>query len=147
MEVILAPRTTSIFLAPVLQTISSSAVAEQFTLEGTARAGIETIVCAAPLYMACNPAEGGGPNDDILDEANAGRLLLTKADPGGGTLAPANFGLLCPSSGNCGAATDFDVIRLVATVPYEPFFDNFLQSHGLTLITLSAAHEQTHIGD
>ncbi len=103
-EVTLAPRTITIFLAPALQAVSSGAVAEQFTLEGTARAGIMPIVCAAPPYMACNPSEGGDPADDLLDADNAGRLLLTKVGPGGGTLAPGNFGLLCPSSGNCGAA-------------------------------------------
>ena len=104
-EVTLEPRTISIFLAPVLQAIASGTVAEQFTLEATARAAIEIITCAAPPFLACNPAEGGDPADDILDAGNAGRQLLTKAGPGGGTLAPGNFGLLCPSSGNCGAAS------------------------------------------
>ncbi|MBT4487400.1 MAG: hypothetical protein HN732_16740 [Rhodospirillaceae bacterium] len=108
--VTLVPRTISIFLAPVLETIASGVVADQFTLEGTARAGIEPIVCAAPPFMACNPAEGGNPSDDLLDADNAGRQLLTKTGPGGGTLAPGNFGLLCPSSGNCGAASVGDAL-------------------------------------
>ncbi len=103
-RVILAPRTIGIFLAPVLKTISSGGIAEQFTLEATARAAISIITCAAPPYMACNPSEGGDPADDLLDADNAGRQLLTRAGPGGGSLAPGNFGLLCPSSGNCGAS-------------------------------------------
>ncbi len=109
-EVTLQPRSISMFLTPVLQTVSSGAVADQITMEGKARAGILPIVCAAPPFMACNPAEGGDPNDDILDADNAGRQLLTKAGPGGGTLAPGNFGLLCPSSGNCGAANVGDAL-------------------------------------
>jgi hypothetical protein len=54
--------------------------------------------------MACNPAESGSADDDILDPDNAGRQLLTKKGPGGGSLAPGNFGLLCPPTGNCGAS-------------------------------------------
>ncbi len=103
-ELTLAPRTISIFLAPVLQSISSGSIAEQFTLEASARAAISIITCAAPPFMACNPSEGGDAADDLLDEDNAGRQLLTKSGPGGGSLAPGNFGLLCPSSGNCGAS-------------------------------------------
>jgi Flp pilus assembly protein TadG len=109
-DVTLVPRTISIFLAPALQAVSSGSVADQFTLEATARAGIVPIVCAAPPYMACNPAESGGSGDDLLDEANAGRQLLAKAGPGGGSLAPGNFGLLCPSVGNCGAASVGDAL-------------------------------------
>ena len=104
-DITLVPRTISIFLAPALQAISSGAVSDQFTLEATARAGILPIVCAAPPYMACNPAESSGSGDDLLDVTNAGRQLLAKAGPGSGSLAPGNFGLLCPSSGNCGAAS------------------------------------------
>jgi Flp pilus assembly protein TadG len=109
-EVTLAPRTITIFLAPALQAVSSGAIAEQFTLEGSARAGISIITCASPPYMACNPSEGGDPGDDLLDADNAGRQLLTKEGAGGGSLAPGNFGLLCPSSGNCGAASVSDAL-------------------------------------
>lgn len=104
-EITLAPRTISIFLAPVLDTISNGGIAEQFTLEATAMAGVVTITCAAPPFFACNPSESGGPGDDLLDPDNAGRQLLTKIGPGGSILAPGQFGLLCPSSGNCGAAS------------------------------------------
>ena len=104
-EITLAPRTISIFLAPVLDTISNGGAAEQFTLEATALAGVVTITCAAPPFFACNPSEAGGAVDDLLDPDNAGRQLLTKIGPGGSTLAPGQFGLLCPSSGNCGAAS------------------------------------------
>jgi len=109
-EITLAPRTISIFLAPILQTISSGAAVEQFTLEATAQAGISIITCAAPPFMACNPSEGGDAADDLLDADNAGRQLLTKSGPGGGSLAPGNFGLLCPTSGNCGAANVSDAL-------------------------------------
>ena len=109
-EITLAPRTISIFLAPILQTISSGAAVEQFTLEATAQAGISIIPCAAPPFMACNPSEGGDAADDLLDADNAGRQLLTKSGPGGGSLAPGNFGLLCPTSGNCGAANVSDAL-------------------------------------
>ena len=104
-QVTLAPRTISIFLAPALQAISSSGtVTDQMTLEATARAGVIPIICAAPPFMACNPSESGGAADDLLDPDNAGRQLLTKSGPGGGSLSAGNFGLLCPPSGNCGAA-------------------------------------------
>lgn len=110
-EVTLVPRSISIFLAPALQAISSSGtVTDQFTLEATARAGVIPIICAAPPFMACNPSESGGAADDILDPENAGRQLLTKSGPGGGSLAPGNFGLLCPTSGNCGAANVSDAL-------------------------------------
>ena len=109
-EITLAPRTISIFLAPILQTISSGAAVEQFTLEATAQAGISIITCAAPPFMACNPSEGGDAADDLLDADNAGRQLLTKSGPGGGSLAPGTFGLLCPPSGNCGAANVSDAL-------------------------------------
>ena len=109
-EITLAPRTISIFLAPILQTISSGAAVEQFPLEATAQAGISIITCAAPPFMACNPSEGGDAADDLLDADNAGRQLLTKSGPGGGSLAPGNFGLLCPTSGNCGAANVSDAL-------------------------------------
>jgi hypothetical protein len=108
--VTLTPRTISIFLAPILEAISTGSVANEFTLDGTARAGISTIICAAPPFMACNPAEDGDAGDDLLDADNAGRQLLTKTGPGGGSLAPGNFGLLCPSSGNCGAANVSDAL-------------------------------------
>jgi Flp pilus assembly protein TadG len=110
--VTLTPRTISIFLAPVLQAISSGSVANEFTLDGTARAGVSTIVCDVPPFMVCNPAEDGNSSDDVLDPANAGRQLLTKEGPGagGGSLAPGNFGLLCPSTGNCGAASVSDAL-------------------------------------
>jgi hypothetical protein len=110
-QVTLVPRTISIFLAPALQAISSSGtVTDEFTLEATARAGVIPIICAAPPFMACNPSESGGAADDILDPDNAGRQLLAKSGPGGGSLAPGNFGLLCPSSGNCGAANVSDAL-------------------------------------
>ncbi len=110
--VTLTPRTISIFLAPVLEAISSGSVDDEFTLDGTARAGLSTIVCDVPPFMVCNPAEDGSSSDDVLDAANAGRQLLTKEGPGqgGGSLAPGNFGLLCPSSGNCGAASVSDAL-------------------------------------
>lgn len=110
-EVTLVPRAISIFLAPALQAISNSGtVTDQFTLEASARAGVIPIICAAPPFMACNPSESGGAADDILDPENAGRQLLTKSGPGGGSLAPGNFGLLCPTSGNCGAANVSDAL-------------------------------------
>lgn len=71
--VTLTPRTISIFLAPILEAISTGSVANEFTLDGTARAGISTIICAAPPFMACNPAEDGDAGDDLLDaDARAG---------------------------------------------------------------------------
>ena len=110
-EVTLAPRTITIFLAPVLQAISSAGtVTEQFTLESTSRAGVVPIICAAPPFVACNPSESGGAGDDLLDPNNAGRQLLAKAGPGGGSLSPGNFGLLCPPTGNCGAASVSDAL-------------------------------------
>ncbi len=109
-QVTLTPRTISIFLAPVLEAVSSGSVNDEFTLDGTARAGVSPIICAAPPFMACNPAENGSTSDDLLDADNAGRQLLTKTGAGGGSFAPGNFGLLCPSSGNCGAASVSDAL-------------------------------------
>lgn len=41
----------------------------------------------------------------------------------------------------------YEVIRLVASVPYNPFFGNFLATYGFMSINLTAAHEQAFIGD
>jgi len=43
--------------------------------------------------------------------------------------------------------TDYDVIRLVASVPYEAYFSGFLQTYGIATLTMTAAHEQTYVGD
>ncbi len=43
--------------------------------------------------------------------------------------------------------TDFKVIRLVASVPYEAYFSGFLQTYGFNTITMNAAHEQAFVGD
>ena len=43
--------------------------------------------------------------------------------------------------------TDFEVIKLAASVPYEAYFSGFLQSYGFNTITMSAAHEQAFVGD
>ena len=43
--------------------------------------------------------------------------------------------------------TDFEVIRVEASVPYEPVFTTFLQGYGLATLTMNAAHEQAYVGD
>jgi Flp pilus assembly protein TadG len=43
--------------------------------------------------------------------------------------------------------TDYEVIRVVATVPYEPIFSTFMESIGFTNITMTAVHEQAFVGN
>ena len=43
--------------------------------------------------------------------------------------------------------TDYEVIRLEASVPYEPMFTTFLQVYGLASLNMTAAHEQAYVGD
>lgn len=44
-------------------------------------------------------------------------------------------------------STDYEVIRVVATVPYEPIFSNFMESIGFSAITMTAVHEQAYVGN
>jgi Flp pilus assembly protein TadG len=43
--------------------------------------------------------------------------------------------------------TDYEVIQVVASVPYEPMFGTFLDGYGLGTLTMSASHEQAYVGD
>ncbi|NQV60411.1 MAG: pilus assembly protein [Alphaproteobacteria bacterium] len=43
--------------------------------------------------------------------------------------------------------TDYEVIRVVASVPYEPMFATFLEGYGLATLNMNAAHEQAYVGN
>ena len=43
--------------------------------------------------------------------------------------------------------TDYDVVRVEVSVPYNPIFVTFLQGYGLADLTMNAAHEQAYVGD
>lgn len=45
------------------------------------------------------------------------------------------------------SGVDYDVIRVVASVPYEPVFLVFMQNQGFGTLTMNAAHEQAFIGN
>ena len=102
-EVTLAPQQVTLLLKPALDLISASADANRITeLYASATATFDPVVCEAPPFMACDPTEGGASGDDLMDPANAGRQFLVK-EGGGGSFAPGNYGLLCPTGSNCGA--------------------------------------------
>jgi Flp pilus assembly protein TadG len=42
---------------------------------------------------------------------------------------------------------DYEVVRVAASVPYQPVFSTFLQGYGLATLTMNAAHEQAYVGD
>lgn len=92
----------TLLLQPILAMVSNSGgVDDQLDLQADATAALAAIVCNAPPFMACDPGEDTA-GDELLDDANIGRQLVLKSPPGGAS-APGNFGLLCPSEGNCGA--------------------------------------------
>lgn len=111
-KVALTPQRITIIMQPFVDLISTGAdaTASMVDLEAEATSGLSPIICEAPPFMACNPAEQNGASQDILDPNNAGRQLLTKEGNGGGGLAPGNFGLLCPPTGNCGASAVSDAL-------------------------------------
>jgi Flp pilus assembly protein TadG len=109
-EVVLAPQQVTLLLKPALDLISTSANANRITqLSAGAIATFDPVVCDAPPFMACDPTEGGAAGDDLMDPANAGRQFLVKGN-GGGSFAPGNYGLLCPTGSNCGASAVGDAI-------------------------------------
>ena len=102
-EVTLAPQQVTLFLKPMLDLISSNAAANRITeLSASATATFDPVVCDAPPFMVCDPTENGSSGDDFMDPTNAGRQFLVK-ESGGGSFAPGNYGLLCPTDSNCGA--------------------------------------------
>jgi hypothetical protein len=112
-QVVLVPQNISMVLQPLFERISNSAGGvSSVTLNAQAAAERSPVVCEAPPLMICNPGESSA-GDDLLNESNAGRQLLVKAG-GGGSISAGNFGLLCPSSGNCGAS---DVAAAMADNP------------------------------
>lgn len=111
MKVTLSPQRITVILQPFVDLISTGTRAtSMLDLQAEATAGLSPIICEAPPFMACNPAEVNGSSDDLLDPNNAGRQLLTKEGNGGGGLAPGNFGLLCPPTGSCGASAVGDAL-------------------------------------
>jgi hypothetical protein len=109
-EVILAPQEITLLLKPALDLISTNPTASRIaTLNASATATFEPVVCNAPPFMACDPTENGSASDDFMDPANAGRQFLIKEN-GGGSFAPGQYGLLCPTGSNCGASAVGDAI-------------------------------------
>lgn len=109
-EVTLNPQQITLLLKPALDYIASSQNASNIsTLNASATATYEPVVCNAPPFMACDPTENGSSNDDLMDPSNAGRQLLVKEN-GGGSFAPGQYGLLCPTGTNCGASEVGDAI-------------------------------------
>lgn len=110
-EVVLAPQNVTLVLKPILDLVSTGGGGSRIsTIDASAVATNDPIICNAAPFMACDPTESGSASDDLLDPANAGRQLLVKEN-GGGSFAPGNYGLLCPGgSGNCGASAIGDAI-------------------------------------
>jgi hypothetical protein len=74
--------------------------ANVFSTQAVATAGRLPLVCLDVPLMICNPAETAG-NDKV--SLSPGQQLLVKS-AGNGSIAPGNWGLLCPPSGGCGAS-------------------------------------------
>jgi Flp pilus assembly protein TadG len=109
-EVVLVPQQMTLLLKPALDLISTDADANRITeLAASAVATFDPVVCNAPPFMVCDPTEGGSASDDFMDPANAGREFLVK-ESGGGSFAPGNYGLLCPTDSNCGSNAVGDAI-------------------------------------
>ena len=51
------------------------------------------------------------------------------------------------TSTHTASGTDYEVIRVVASVPYEPLFLTFLESQGFTTLTMKVSHEQAFVGN
>lgn len=102
-EVVLAPEQVTLLLQPALDLISTEGASSRITeLTASATATFDPVVCETPPFMACDPTESGAANDNLMDPANAGRQFIVK-ESGGGSFAPGNYGLLCPTESNCGA--------------------------------------------
>ena len=103
-EVTLAPQQVTLLLKPALDLISTSGETSRVAeLTARATATFDPVVCNAPPFMACDPTESGNAGDNLMDPTNAGRQFLVKGS-GGGSFAPGNYGLLCPTGANCGAS-------------------------------------------
>ncbi|MDP6873228.1 MAG: TadE/TadG family type IV pilus assembly protein [Alphaproteobacteria bacterium] len=85
-------------------------------------------------------------------ETTIGNLVKTGTTDGSGDYVVPGWSntsaaLSLSTSTYSSGGTDYDVIRLVASVPYEAYFSGFLQTYGIATITLNAAHEQTYVGN
>lgn len=100
-RVTLTPQTIKLFTKPLLDVLTHEQSDDLFTLSARGAAESAPIVCNAPPLMVCDPTETLGPAADLRDPANAGRQISVSQ---ASTAAPGNYGLLCPSSGNCGAS-------------------------------------------
>lgn len=100
-RVTLTPQTIKLFTKPLLDVLTHEQSDDLFTLSARSAASAAPIVCNAPPLMVCDPSETLGSSADLRDPANAGRQINVSQAT---TAAPGNYGLLCPSAGNCGAS-------------------------------------------
>jgi Flp pilus assembly protein TadG len=115
-RVTLTPQAIDALSAPLVRLVSSGSVAGTVTLAASAMATTAPIICNAPPFMICDPAETGGSSQDVRDPVNIGRQMLIKPGGGGGFTA-GNYGLLCVPDGaggtDCGASSINDALAAV----------------------------------
>jgi Flp pilus assembly protein TadG len=103
----------NIFMRPVLDLLTNTGVSDRITINAGAIAKYAPIICNMPPLMVCDPTETLGASADLFDGANVGKQMIIKEAPGGGGLAPGNFGLLCTPAGDCGASAIGDALAAI----------------------------------
>ncbi len=96
-EVIMERRLVDFFFTPFFKYLAAnSVVANSASLGASAVAQSGPLLCRGVPLMMCDLTEIGG--EDVMDPANAGRMVILKApQAGSGLWAPGNFGpLLSP---------------------------------------------------
>lgn len=110
-EVILQNRRVDFLFSPMLAMLGAETLQERW-MGAASTAQLAMVLCKAPPMMICDPRENAGP--DLTDPAAVGRQLYIKNPKvGGGTVAPGNFGLLAPASGEEGAQAVFEALAAV----------------------------------